>query len=74
MSVRDCLFLIVIFVLFSCTIVESYNYSEYKEDFKVRCEEAGGLMFAPYSRYRVEPECINPTSIININAGTKLPK
>ncbi len=43
-------------------------YSEYKDNFKIKCEAVGGMMFVPSGvKGWPKPECRNPNAIIDID-------
>lgn len=43
-------------------------YGEYKDEFKNKCESAGGVMFVPSGvKEWPKPECRNPASMIDID-------
>ena len=57
-----------IVLFFGKIAMNGIKYKEYKTDFKIKCENKGGVMFVPSGvKGWPKPECRNPNATISID-------
>lgn len=62
------IFIVLGILLIICVILFAPRYSEQVNNFKLKCEEAGGVVYTlNSSRGRIDPICMKPDAIVFID-------
>jgi len=62
------LVLLFIILFFGKIAINGIEYSEYKDNFKIKCENNGGVMFIPKGvKGWPAPECRDPDAMVEID-------